>query len=231
MIVPKNLIDKYGPFDEDTRRFFDMLELPDHPCTILEVGSHEEYAANILAELGHDVTGIDLREYDSKGHGGHPCNYKYVRSDVNRHKFDANHFDIAFSLSAIEHFGLGTYGEGPISIYADVLAMDNIWKTLKYDGCAYITVPYGGKYVESIPHWRIYDQAALRDRLVGDFMIIDSVFFASAQVKGNLGPELCFQGGELVPKKHADIYEGDPHLTVLAKLLKSPVTRIAPDGR
>jgi hypothetical protein len=109
--------------------------------------------------------------------------------------------------------------------------MDNIWKALKYDGHAYITVPFGGKYIESTPHWRIYNQEALRDRLIGDFAIIDSKFFASAQVKGNLGPDVCFQGGEEVPSKYAQIYEGDPHLTIIAKLWKYPVTRIAPDGR
>ena len=78
-------------------------------------------------------------------------------------------FDAAVIVSAIEHFGLNTYGEGKIHEYYDVIAMRYIYDLLKPGGTCYLTTPFGGKFVVHKPHWRVYDWANLLERIVQDF--------------------------------------------------------------
>ena len=50
-------------------------------------------------------------------------------------------------LHALEHFGLGRYGD-PINPNGPTLGLENMAKTLKYDGVLYLSIPIGIERVE-----------------------------------------------------------------------------------
>ena len=236
MIVPKDVMDHYGircdsgVLDADVAIFLEHFEPPQTGNRLLAVGCHDEATANILAACGFDVTGIDLRESDPMLP---PCNYHYVRHDfcaMPEGSLVEKSFDAFVSLSAIEHFGFGTYNEGGlVHRYYDVLAMHYAWRMLREGGKAYITVPFGHEFLEVVPHWRVYNETSVWNRLVQDFLVEGLVFFVSgeAQVNGRLR-----KIGELLTFAEAFTYSGSPpHITVLVIMKKVPVTRLAPDGR
>lgn len=221
MILPNWIVSKYGGFDADTKIFFDKFEY-DRSLSIIEIGSNEEYIANILTELGHNVTGVDLRLYKQQL----PCNYNYVRHDVNTIPLD-NQYDVAVAISAIEHIGLSTYKENCNLPYYDVIAMHNIWRLLKYDGIAYITVPFGTNHIDYGIHWRVYNTQSLIDRIIQHFHVDDYECFASGEVIG-----MPWKIGDKIQLIDILKFSGDPpHLTIYLKLRKVPVNILSPDER
>lgn len=225
--------------DIDTLTFLRFYNAPPG-LDILEVGAHDEPLANLLAERGDRVTGIDLREYDprqdlpSKSTNKLDCNYNYIRGDFCNlpevlYRQWLNHFDVVISLSAIEHFGLNAYNEGCPHPYYDVLAMRTVWQVLKTDGVAYISVPYGAWFIERHTNWRVYNYASLHSRLVQDFIVEAYSLVIS-------GP-LILDGELRTPRdtvtlEEANSYIGDPpHISILLKLRKKEVKRLSPDGR
>lgn len=240
MKLPSDKIAKYVFSDIDTLALLWGFDEPPGG-RVIEVGAHDEPVANLLTDCGYDVTGVDLREYNAGEDTGKgllitspACNYTYVRSDfcdLPASFMERNYggFDCAVSLSALEHFGLTTYGEGNPHPYYDVIAMRTVWNLLRDGGVAYITVPFGRQHLDNGIHWRVYDDNSLRNRLIQDFTVELEVYFACTMldVNGRHRP-----AGEFVSKADAMTYTGHPpHLSVLLKLRKKPVKRIAPNGR
>lgn len=62
-----------------------------------------------------------------------------------------NYCDSVSSLHAIEHFGLGRYGD-PVNYYGHVNVIDNIYKILKKGGKFYFSVPIGKQRIEFNAH-------------------------------------------------------------------------------
>lgn len=217
------------PLDEDTRTFTLAFEEP--VGKVLEVGAHDEPVANLLAGMGYDVTGMDLREYDPSLP---PCNYRFVRGDFCDPPAwlyrEVGTFDCVISLSALEHFGLDTYGENKTHEYYDIIASRNAWTFLKDGGVFYLTVPFGRVYWENAPHWRLYDYREVIRRLVQDFTIeLLSVFVCGPGVFCN---DVEIPVGVFLGSEHVDRLGGQPaHVSVLLKLRKVSPKRIAPDGR
>lgn len=204
--VPDNVRNYYGVHDVDVALFLDNFAI--RPASrVLVVGCREEATANMLAEIGLDVTGVDLRGYeDVQGH----CNYMCIKDDfcnMNR-SLNFGNFDAAVLLSCIEHFGMNVYGEGFTHRYYDIIAMRKVWEVLKPNGVVYLTVPFGGYYLEHWPHWRIYDMASFKDRLANGFEI-EKVLSASA------GFDLVLAGkqrelGEFLEQEEVNHYSGIP---------------------
>lgn len=233
MKVSQEAIERYGSsvvdsgaFDVDAYALLLNFDVPEGG-RVLCVGCHDEATANILADSGFKVTGVDLREYDKRLP---PCNYEYIRRDFCEMDMCDfyEQFDAFVSLSAIEHFGFNTYEEGNPHRYYDVIAMRKAWEFLKEGGIAYITVPFGKRYVEKPPHWRVYDEQSLFERLAQDFAVLGAVFFCSAPVE--VGGELKSTANALSIEQAREYDNVDvPHVTVLLVLKKVPVKRLAPD--
>lgn len=210
---------KFGELDCDTLMVLSRLD-PAPGSSVLEVGANEEPMACILTGNGHRVTAVDLRPHSNPEH---QIDYLRLEGDFVRlaPALRAESFDAAISTSALEHFGLGTYGEYDevIDPDYDVKAVAAVWQLLKPGGLFHVTLPYGCRFHVSNPHWRVYDRVALQKRIIQDFTVVDKVFFKSADCKA---PD---DGGHPVPlvrEEDADAYEpGDhPHLTVYMCLRK-----------
>lgn len=239
MKIPSEKIASYEITDEDVAVF---LRTFDEPVggKVLEVGSHDEPVANILTDCGYQVIGVDLREYNpnqdlpTKGPGP-ACNYTYIRHDFCRLpdaflKEQLGTFDVAISLSALEHFGLGTYNEGGIiQPYYDVVAVQTIWQLLKEGGVFYVTVPFGKQHIDAIPHWRVYCLSSLSARMVQDFKVESLIPFVCGEMELD-GKQ--FKEGNPISWEQACSFSGHPpHVSVLLKLRKAPTQRLAPNGR
>lgn len=77
--------------------------------------------------------------------------------------------DSVSSLHAIEHFGLGRYGD-PIDINGHIKAIDNIYEILKRDGKFYFSVPIGRQRIEFNAH-RVFSLVYLLQILDKKFKI------------------------------------------------------------
>jgi hypothetical protein len=174
---------------------------------ILEVGANEEPLANILAIQGYDVVGVDWRPYipEKRLFANLPLNFQFIQGDFNAMTF-SDQYDAVFSLSTIEHFGLGPYGD-PKSPDGDIVAMRLIKAALKPSGKAFITIPVGiggtifhrdgaGRYILDE---RIYNPLDLFSRIVQDFYVEKMQFFASDVVEGRfprgteITPDIAFR--------------------------------------
>lgn len=195
---------------------------------LLDVGCNEESldACVVLARLGYDVTGIDLRP-PTKPLPSEVPNFRHLQGDFCELPPGLlaswiNSFDAVISISALEHFGLcSTPHERHLQHYADVIAAKLIWYLLKEGGHFYVNTGFGAQYLEDIPHWRVYDDRAFGRRIMQGFSNEGcGYYFAKpAAFDGRV-----WEAGEVVSTEDARRYFGyPPHLSLFAKLKKEYV--------
>lgn len=227
---------KYRHQDTDARVFlrkFDGITHP-HPreSRVLSVGQNEEDTANVLVDNGFHVVGYDLREPRLC----EPPRYVHMKGDFVAANdpetrkpfctdFRSENFDYAYTLSAIEHFGLPVYG-GTIDPDYDSKAMDRIWDLLRWGGVCWLTTPYCKHGHTFMPHWRVYDAVSLPARIIRKFSVEEKAFFKSHPDCPGISVYPEDQDGiQWVPQEAADEYWGGkdgtpPHCTVFLKLRK-----------
>jgi SAM-dependent methyltransferase len=137
---------------------------------VLELGCNETDFSRHLLRLRPDVqmVGIDAR-HAADFHG-----QRFIVADAsNSDLFTApglepGSFDWVISLGAIEHFGLGWYGD-PKRPNADTLAIANAWHWLKPGGHLYFDVPWTPARHHETPHYRVYSDQSMRERFTDSF--------------------------------------------------------------
>lgn len=134
------------------------------PTDVLEIGCAEFNWLGLANATWPDMalTGIDWR--------GWKWVKEYcavVKGDVLTYDFPRESFDWIVAVSAIEHIGLGGYGD-PIHEDGDTVAMERSWEWLRPGGLMYLDVPYeyGDGYQVLDRKHRIYDDATLKSRLL-----------------------------------------------------------------
>jgi hypothetical protein len=131
------------------------------PARILDIGGAESTFALSAAALGYQVTVVDPQGPPFE----HP-NLTRVPERLEAWTPAAEEpFAGAFLVSAIEHFGLGAYGEQAAGAQADREALMRVRELLADDGLLVLTTPYGKASVNDLE--RIYDDAGLDALLVG----------------------------------------------------------------
>lgn len=166
------------PLDNDFVQVMDELGRTKLSGNCLAVGCLEEPTAIVLSNYCL-VTGVDLRAYNAgdEFRGPEPCPYTHIVGDVRDVALPKNHFDLAVSISVIEHSGLGFYKDR-VEEDGDTKAMLAIRDSLKVGGKAIITVPIGGEFVakNATGHWRLYCPKTI-DRLTGGFKVLKQRYF------------------------------------------------------
>ncbi len=131
---------------------------------------HIDIGSSIPGFVAHlasyrEVEVIDIRPLDSS-----IKNVKFLQMDM---MDDSNLMDMQCesisSLHAIEHFGLGRYGD-PININGHIKAIENIHKMIKVGGRFYFSVPIGPQRIEFNAH-RVFSIRYLINNLEDKFII------------------------------------------------------------
>ena len=134
------------------------------PRQHLDIGSRTDgFVAHVA--VFREIEIIDIREQISK-----VKNIKFRKADLMQLPKDiVNSYDSVSSLHAIEHFGLGRYGD-PIDYFGYQKAIDNIKHILKNNGKLYFSVPIGSQRIEFNAH-RVFDVKYLINLFTDDYHI------------------------------------------------------------
>ena len=105
----------------------------------------EDWDVKTLGEVGEVIIGLTYSPSNVK-------NIHFVQADL---MADCSHLHNSStsisSLHAIEHFGLGRYGD-PVRPDGHLLGLDNIYRILRNEGKFYFSVPIGPQRVEFNAH-------------------------------------------------------------------------------
>lgn len=122
---------------------------------VLELGCSETDWLERMArtQQDFDLVGVDTRPESHRAHDG----FRLMRGNaIDPDLFPPASFDCVVMLGALEHFGLGYYGD-PVDEWGDTKTMRNVATWLKPDGCVYFDVPVQPIYrVAENRHFRMY---------------------------------------------------------------------------
>ena len=121
---------------------------------------HVDIGSRIDGFIAHVAVFREIEVFDIRGIKSDVENVIFKQADLSARDFDLeNYTDSISSLHAIEHFGLGRYGD-PIDVNGHIKAIENIWKCLKPGGVFYFSVPIGPQRIEFNAH-RIFSVSYL----------------------------------------------------------------------
>ena len=187
------LMDKSDAAGTNTGHYFhlDLLVAQqiytDNPKDHVDIGSRiDGFVAHVATFRKINI--IDIRELKSS-----QKNFNFVKLNVCE-PLKSNVIEFTDSLSclhAIEHFGLGRYGD-PIDMNAHLNAIDNFYKMLKPNGRFYFGTPIGPQRIEFNAH-RVFSIKYLLE-IFKDRFIIEDFYYVND--KGDLiHPEKMLQMG------------------------------------
>lgn len=109
-----------------------------NPASHIDIGSRVDgFVAHVASFRSIEI--IDVRELQDTGHE----NIRFKRMDLMKNDLiESNICDSLSCLHAIEHFGLGRYGD-PINPQGHLIGFRNLLKMLKHGGTLYISFPIG----------------------------------------------------------------------------------------
>lgn len=138
-----------------------------NPTDHIDIGSRiDGFVAHVASFRKINI--IDIRDLVSN-----QKNFKFIKLNV-CDPLKSNYFEITDSLSclhAIEHFGLGRYGD-PIDAEAHLKAIDNFYNMLKPNGSFYFGTPIGPQRIEFNAH-RVFSIKYLLNVFSNRFKIED----------------------------------------------------------
>jgi len=160
------------------------------PIRHIDIGSRTD------GFVAHVAVFREIEIFDIRSQNSNVENIVFKQADLMNLPVELiNYCDSISSLHAIEHFGLGRYGD-PIDYYGHEKAIENIYKILKPNGKFYFSVPIGKQRIEFNAH-RVFDIEYLIELLEPKFIIenlsyvddngslFDNVDILSTQLKSN----------------------------------------------
>jgi hypothetical protein len=143
---------------------------------------HIDIGSRIDGFVAHVAVFREIYVFDIRPQKSNVKNIIFKQADLmNLSKEMFNYCDSVSSLHAIEHFGLGRYGD-PIDYYGYIKAIDNIHKILGKNGKFYFSAPIGKQRIEFNAH-RVFDVMYLL-KLFNNKFKID--YFSYVDDKGDL---------------------------------------------
>ncbi len=157
---------------------FVLREVDSSVRRVLDFGAFESTLPLALAALGLDVTVVDQRRYPFAAQ-----RLSVIQHDILRPLAALpSDFDLVYSISTIEHVGLGHYGDPSIAA-GDGIALANLWDKVRPGGRLIFSVPAGRPSVQR--GYRVYDEVALRKVMPYEGEIS---FFRKSGRRGVWGP-------------------------------------------
>ena len=150
------------------------------PKKILDVGSYRHFILGLLAHFR--ITTIDVRERKPIS-----PRERVITCDAKKLNFADDSFDLVLSLCALEHFGLGRYGD-EFDFHADHKAFAEMIRVLKPGGCVLFTttITRARPSIAFNAH-RIYNYRMLKTFCAG-LTCLEEKFY-SHKLKGFCSPE------------------------------------------
>lgn len=159
---PENFVDAECAFAAD------MIAAA-RPAAILDVGSYRHFLLGLMA--AYPVTTIDVR-----GRAASAGQETVVTCDAARLDLPGESFDLALSLCAIEHMGLGRYGD-PLDAQGDQRVMGELIRVLRPGGrLVFSTTIHRAPRAIAMNAHRIYDLETLRGLTQGLEMVEERFF-------------------------------------------------------
>ncbi|MGV8058153.1 MAG: DUF268 domain-containing protein [Smithellaceae bacterium] len=143
---------------------------------------HVDIGSRIDGFVAHVASFREIEVFDIRDLSNTIRNIHFRRFDLMDKNFGLlDYCDSLSCLHALEHFGLGRYGD-EINYDGHLIGWDNIYKILKKDGKLYFSVPIGPQRIEFNAH-RVFSVNYLLN-LIGNRYRIDS--FSYVNENGNL---------------------------------------------
>ncbi len=154
---------------------------------------HVDIGSRIDGFVAHVACFRDIEVFDIRALASKISNIKFVQADfMNLNPALINYTDSISCLHAIEHFGLGRYGD-PIDAYGHVKGLNSIYEVLKKGGKFYFSTPIGQQRVEFNAH-RVFSVDYLLGLFEGKYRI-DS--FSFVDDRGDLHGNAQLRPGEI----------------------------------
>jgi hypothetical protein len=147
----------------------------ENPKNILDIGSRIDGFVSSVASF-REIDVVDIRPLEEKIH-----NINFKKFDIMNNVDELNEkYDYVTSLHAIEHFGLGRYGD-PIDPDGHIKGIKNFHKILKVDGVLYLSFPIGDNRIVFNGH-RIFSIDYIKPILESYFKIESFSFISDTGV-------------------------------------------------
>jgi len=171
---------------------------------ILDVGCLESTLCEGLAQLGYEMTGIDIRPYPPNT--PLPNTWKWMQEDARHMSLKCGTFDQALAVSTLEHVGLerayniNNVVKGYIpTVTGDRESLLEMFRVTKHKGSLIVTLPTGGP-----DHFwmRLYSKERL-EALLKDFNVeVQEYYVEDNQGKWHPStPEIAFkQNSQPLPR-------------------------------
>lgn len=136
-----------------------------NPLKHVDIGSRIDGFVAHVASF-REIELLDIRKMDSN-----IPNVRFTQADLmDDSKIPVDYCDSISCLHALEHFGLGRYGD-PIDPYGHLKGFRNITRILKSGGTFYFSVPMGIQRIEFNAH-RVFGLPYLLKMIKADFDIL-----------------------------------------------------------
>lgn len=145
--------------------------------------NHVDIGSRIDGFVAHVASFRELEVFDIRPLQNNISNVRFVQADLMAQVGDnlTCYCDSLSCLHALEHFGLGRYGD-PVNYDGYLIGLNNLSDILKKGGKLYISVPIGPQRIEFNAH-RVFSVAYLLECFSGRF-ILD--YFSYVDDKGDL---------------------------------------------
>ena len=132
---------------------------------------HVDIGSRVDGFVAHVASFRPIEVMDIRPLSSNISNVKFIQSDLTgciKHEL-IDYCDSLSCLHALEHFGLGRYGE-QVNYDGYLLGLDNLYSILKKKGKLYLSVPIGPQRIEFTAH-RVFSIGYLLSLFMGKYQI------------------------------------------------------------